>query len=1442
MSNSPNPPPPPVNQSGGPTTTTTSIGTNTGNTSSSATAAYAPYTPPSSLQAITKLSETGSNYHSWANSVKHYLKAQGLWSFVDGTIPMPPASDPNFGPWHMRNEGAIFTIMATLDEALQAHLDNVTSAFGLWVTLKTKFVATNSAAAFQKFKAYFTHKLTEGTSLATQLNEHGHRWKELLDTKILEDPDMLRIFNLLNSLPESYANLVEPILHTTDPSTLKYDEIYARILAEEARRASPTTSAAVRTGKSRQSGSRAEDKCNYCHKKGHWEADCRKKKKDEEKKRGGGGGGGNASTSTSTTPAAVHVITAEASSSQSANIAASFYGSGDTLWMLDSGCTQHMTPYITDFIEYSQFDTPSHATLADNSSSMATLGSGRVTGITFVNNKPITIALDNVLLCPQLAYRTIAIRCLDNKGFTVTHGNSQARIERHGTTFGIGSLRNGQYWLSLQPSPAVHSVSHAALSVPITIAHQRFGHLNWEALHTLRGEDPKVLGLTLDKTPKPESPCEGCMLGKQHRRSFKISQTPPASEPFALVHSDLDGPMRTPSITGSSYFCTFLDDHSGVVWVYYLKSKDEAITAFRKFKAMVETQYSRKIKVFRSDRGGEYMSREFQTLLETEGIIHNRTTPSTPEQNGKAERINRTLVEAAKSMLHAAGLSDGFWEEAVKTAVHVRNRAPHRGLGWRTPVEVLTGKKPDVSYFRVFGCLVYRLVLRDNRTKLEPNSEPMVFVGYEYGTKGYRLWDKRSRRIVISTDAVFDEQVFPNRPTPPIPPKPPLIVRPSSVEPLTPPSQTNLSHDHGEHEEEPPLEQVGAPPDNAQPDPDPEAAPDEPAQPGTPPLPPRIIQPPVTPPPAPPRSPPSVHDQRRAARREHFERQELRHSSRERKVARAWREALAATEEELDEATAAAVTFPEEPLTFKQAMRSDARTHWEQAMQEEINSLKRHGTWELVDLPSDRKAVKCKWVYKVKFRPDGEIERYKARLVAKGFTQVKGIDFDETFAPVARLDSLRYLLALAALEDWEIHQVDVKSAYLNGELDEEIYMEQPEGFVAAGEERKVCRLLKALYGLKQAGRQWHLRLRSVLEKLGFVAFDSGDVSIFVLRRQVGDIIILIVYVDDITLMGNSLKLIIWTKEQLGTHFDISDLGEISHYLGIGIVRDRKNRHIYLNQERYAISILQRLGMADCKPVRTPLAPGTHLVRNTAPREDADPEFISRYRSIVGSLMYAMLGTRPDLAYTVSRLAQFQENPAQEHLAAAIHVLRYLQGTKDYRLILGRGETEKYTLTGYSDSDWAADLDDSRSQSGWVFKLGIGAVCWTSSKQPTVSRSSTAAEYRAASDTAAHLIWLQGFANQIGFPLELPIEVLVDNKGAIDLSERPVFNKRSKHLRIHAHYVHETHDNGLLRLVKVHTDDNTADVLTKPLTWERHQRHVKGLGLRPHAAASGGVGS
>lgn len=851
---------------------------------------------------------------------------------------------------------------------------------------------------------------------------------------------------------------------------------------------------------------------------------------------------------------------------------------------------------------------------------------------------------------------------------------------------------------------------------------------------------------------------------------------------------------------------------------------------------MVATQYNQTIQVLRTDRGGEYMSTEFQDFLKSEGIVHQRTTPGTPQQNGKAERLNRTIVESAKSMLHTAGLSNGFWEAAVSTAVHVRNRAPKRSLGWRTPYEVLTGRKPDVSYFRTFGCLAYRLVPRDKRLKLAPNAESLVFVGYEFGTKGYRLWDKHSRKFVISTDVVFDENIFPNRPTPSTPPTrtiPPTL-QPSYVELPIPPFA----------DAPPPPEPagpVGVPAENVKPEPEPpeEERPHTPERPLTPPP----VQPPATPPHQPPRSPPSVRDERRAARREVQMQQELRRSTRERKPARAWREQLAAAEEELDEATAYAVSFPDEPSTYREAIRSDSQENWQRAMQEEIDSLKRHGTWKLVDLPPGRKAVKCKWVYKVKHNADGSIERYKARLVAKGFTQVKGIDFDETFAPVARLDSLRYLLALAALEDWEIHQVDVKSAYLNGELDEEIYMEQPEGFAAKGEEGKVCRLLKALYGLKQAGRQWHLRLRSVLEKLGFTAFDTGDISIFVMRQRVGEdtqILFLIVYVDDITLLGNSLQLIVWTKQKLEENFDISDLGEISHYLGIRIARDRAHRAIFLDQQRYVESVLVRFNMHECHPVKTPFASGTDLVKRTVPRDEDDADSISEYRSMVGSLMYAMMGTRPDLAFVVSKLAQFQENPSGEHHGAARHVLKYLQGTKHYRLRLGQRTSGTNTLIGFTDSDWASDRDDSRSQSGWVYLLGSGAVCWSSSKQSTISRSSTAAEYRAASDAAAHLVWLEEFADQIGFPLELPIDIYVDNKGAIDLSKRPVFSKRSKHLRIHAHYVHECYDNGELVLVQVKSEDNTADIFTKALPWPAHARHVEGLGLVPNASASGGV--
>jgi hypothetical protein len=378
-------------------------------------------------------------------------------------------------------------------------------------------------------------------------------------------------------------------------------------------------------------------------------------------------------------------------------------------------------------------------------------------------------------------------------------------------------------------------------------------------------------------------------------------------------------------------------------------------------------------------------------------------------------------------------------------------------------------------------------------------------------------------------------------------------------------------------------------------------------------------------------------------------------------------------------------------------MESENVTDWMDACAYEIDALAKNGTWDLVDLPPGRKAVKSKWVFKLK--ADG---RYRARLVAKGFTQIPGIDFDETFSPVARFESLRLLLALAALEDWEIHQLDVKSAFLNGVLDEEIYMEQPQGFIVEGQESKVCRLHKAIYGLKQASRAWNLQFHGVLLELGFTRTYS-DAGIYVYEhkdKSIGPIFI-ILYVDDITMMGASLDVIKQLKIELAKRYEITDLGEIKSYLGMRITRDRSRRRIEIDQSDYLLGVLNRFNMADANPHPTPLPAGaeTFLIKFD---ENATALQIKHYQSLIGSLLYVQIGTRPDISFAVSRLAQYATNPSPDHLRLAQYVLAYLRGTVDMRVRYDGADGDG--LHGYTDSSLGDQTDDCRSTSGYVFLL------------------------------------------------------------------------------------------------------------------------------------------
>jgi hypothetical protein len=521
-----------------------------------------------------------------------------------------------------------------------------------------------------------------------------------------------------------------------------------------------------------------------------------------------------------------------------------------------------------------------------------------------------------------------------------------------------------------------------------------------------------------------------------------------------------------------------------------------------------------------------------------------------------------------------------------------------------------------------------------------------------------------------------------------------------------------------------------------------------------------------------------------------------------------------------------------DPTSLREAMQRADWKQWEQAAQQEYDSIQTAGTWTLVPRPASRVAIGCKWVFRLKRNG-----LYKARLVAKGYAQKEGIDYTETFAPVAKFSTIRALLSLAAHYDLELHQMDVATAFLNGDLDVDIYMEQPEGFIVPGKEYMVCKLRKSLYGLKQAGRAWYQKIHQALLNLGFASLQT-DTCVYILR-EANVMLAVALYVDDLLLLCNSLARLNTFKRDLSSRFRMKDLGEAHHILGIQIDRDRVAGTLSISQREYITKLLQRTGMMGCRPAPTPLDTGAILSKDDCPTTDTtDAAFIRRYQSAVGAIMYAMLGTRPDIAFAIMSLSQFCSNPGQPHWTGVNHLLHYLAGTVDYQLTYASDRQQSLSLYGFCDSDWASNQDDRRSVTGYVFMLGGGAVSWQAKKQTTVALSSVEAEYMAASQATKEALWWRMLLRELGMTATSATSLLSDSQGSIALSKNPEHHARSKHIAIRHHFVREQVAAGTIELRYISTDDMAADVLTKPLSHVKHRRLLPMLGLHSALSAVG----
>jgi hypothetical protein len=488
----------------------------------------------------------------------------------------------------------------------------------------------------------------------------------------------------------------------------------------------------------------------------------------------------------------------------------------------------------------------------------------------------------------------------------------------------------------------------------------------------------------------------------------------------------------------------------------------------------------------------------------------------------------------------------------------------------------------------------------------------------------------------------------------------------------------------------------------------------------------------------------------------------------------------------------------EGPATFEDAVNANDSSEWIAAMQDEMNALHENGTWVLVKREPQMNIVRNKWVFVVKRKADGSIDRYRARLVAKGFSQKPGIDFHETFSPVARYDTIRILLSLVPAFNLKVCQFDIKTAFLNGDLDETVFMEQPEGFKSEGD--MVCLLKKSLYGLKQSPRQWSIKVTSVMKQLGFYATKS-DPCVFINHYTQ---VIVCLYVDDGLIFGSSSEKIETLMQQLEQHFQIN-IGDSGAYAGMQI--EYGSGFVFIHQQSYLQRVLERFGMQDAKPVTTPADPHVRLVKAE------DHACQEPLRELIGSLMYLAVVSRPDIAYAVSLVSQYMTCYDNSHWTAAKRILQYLRGTMNKGIMFDQSDIR---IMGFSDSDFAGDNETRRSRSGTVIMMNGGPVVWGSNRQPIVTLSSAEAEFVAANAAVTSIKWMHELLHEVDVKIN-STDLFVDNQAAIKMIKNPEFHMRTKHIDLRFKYIRERYQDGLFDIQYVPSEEQVADALTKPLS-------------------------
>ena len=1096
---------------------------------------------------------------------------------------------------------------------------------------------------------------------------------------------------------------------------------------------------------------------------------------------------------------------------QSFGINSSIIGHVNGGILIDSGSSVHLFRDESAFTSWdNNFDPNSvKIILADGTICSDIKGKGTVEiEVTDDTGNPHVIKLSGVLFMPSC----------EHTGIISVNRGMEAKIEFHFVKGDCYLINNG-IKIPLLRKDKLYYVS-AVKTMPLVKRsaldwHDIMGHLNFKDIYRM----PKMVdGMSI--THKNKRACLTCIQGKS-KENLNRNPDRRADSPFSFVHSDVLGPMNIhDSIGEANYLITFVCDYSNFIQVYTMQDKTGVPYAFEKF-LQFAARFG-KVNRIRTDEGPEYKSNAFEELCRRHSIHHEFSVPYTPSMNGTAERSFGTLSPKARCLRIQASLPNTIWPLAYKYAAFLYNRSPVERINC-TPFEMIYGYKPDVRRIHQFGAPVQVLNVK-HRSKMDSRTVPGVFVGMDYNTGAYSIYYPEEHtckpaarsRVFFYTEAQKGESTEAQQETPT------SNIMPGSQEsqgllPLNGREPDTSTSQSADSRLQPPRTRAGRLPQET------DATPPTVAHSG-------------------PNEASTLtfndgEDVRENANfpesmnenvSSHINSGNDSRPSRSRNPPQRFGNPVTHDILGYDycfnvSALDYCYNIHSVPRTYSEAMKCEDSQKWRVAMEKEYQSLLKHKTFILVERPKNHDVITGRWVFLSKLDIDpmtkNLLTRAKARWVARGFLQKYGESFTDTYAPMSRMPSIRIMMFFCAQLGFWAFQLDVETAYLNAPLDHDIYIEQPAGF--NNDKSKVCLLRKSLYGLKQSAKLWNDTIHSFLLKIGFTQ-TNADLCLYMQRSTEG-IMFLIIWVDDIIILSNNVKMVNVFKEQISKEYSVKDLGQLKYFLGIEF--SVTERSVQMSQSGYCKTILERFGMMDSKPMKIPCEKNIHDELRAHANSPLLPD-ATKYRELVGSLIYLQQVTRPDISFITNILGQQMSKPTKFHWELGLKTLRYLKGTINFTLVYRKAD--KIELTGYADADWGNGTD-RKSQSGYCFYLSSNSspISWSSRKQNLVATSTCDAEYVSLSEAVSECIWLQQLLKDINIQgvHSRPAQMLCDNTPAIALANNPGHHKRSKHIDIKHHHVRDHMNQGTITVNHVPTGDNIADGFTKALAYPLFKKFI-----------------